>query len=305
MRVLYAVLLAAAAVAAPQVVPLGLDVHMPVPDDNPLTPAKVKLGRLLFHDRRLSRDGSLSCASCHDPERAFTDGRAVAQGVDGKQGTRNAPTLINRGYGASHFWDGRAPALEKQVLEPIFNPVEMALTPAGLETRTKLTAAEIARALASYVRTIRSGDSRFDRHLYGETGALTRPEQKGLDLFSSTANCWVCHTGSNFSDEQFHNTGIAWRGGRLLDVGRFAVTGAASDRGAFKTPTLREIARTAPYMHDGSLATLEEVVDYYNRGGNHNPGLHGAVRPLHLAPEDKRALVAFLRSLTGRIQEGW
>ncbi len=291
--------------AAASIVPLGLDLYMPVPESNPLTPEKVALGRRLFHDRRLSRDGSLSCASCHDPRRAFTDGRAVAQGVGGRKGARNAPTLINRGYGASHFWDGRAPTLEKQVLEPIFNPAELALTPAGLEARLKLPAAEVALALASYLRTIRSGDSRFDRHLSGATGALTPQEQLGLEVFSSKANCWRCHAGSNFSDEQFHNTGVAWRDGRLLDQGRFAVTGKPEDRGAFKTPTLREVSLTAPYMHDGSLATLHDVIEYYNRGGNPDPELDPGIRRLlGLSSEEKSALVAFLHSLSGRIQEG-
>ena len=298
-----------------QPAPLGLDSYLPVPADNPLTPAKVALGRRLFADRALSRDRTIACATCHDAAHAFADARPRARGIGGAEGARNAPTLVNRGYGASFFWDGRAATLEQQVLQPVLDAREMGLTAPLLLARLAADADYVrafrsifgsapsmdsaARALASYVRTIRSGGSRFDRHLAGETGALTREEEAGLDLFSSRANCWVCHTGPNFSDERFHNTGVAVHGGRVDDEGRFAVTADPRDRGAFKTPTLRDVALTAPYMHDGSLATIEDVIDYYDRGANANPGLDGAIRPLHLAPEEKRALAAFLRTLTG------
>ena len=276
--------------------PLGLDARMPVPEDNPLTPEKVALGRRLFFDRRLSRDETVSCSSCHDPERAFSDGRVVAEGIQGRKGTRNAPALINRGYGRSFFWDGRAPTLEKQVLEPIFNPKEMDLPLTEMEQRIGLTAAEVSRALASYLRTILSGDSPFDRYMKGDLSALSEQQQRGLQIFRGDGNCYACHAGPNLADERFHNTGVAWVGGRLVDEGR--------GRGAFKTPTLREIARTGPYMHDGSLATLEDVIDYYDRGGNINPHLDEDIRPLRLSPEDKRALVAFLRSLSGQLSWG-
>lgn len=277
--------------------PLGLDLYMPVPESNPLTPAKVALGRRLFFDKRLSRDGTLACASCHDPKLAFSDGRMLTRGIDGAEGTRNAPALINRGYGRTFFWDGRAKSLERQVIEPILNPKELALTPAELERRTKMSAAEVTAALASYVRSIRSGDSRFDRYVGGQTDALSDLERAGLAVFRGKGHCNTCHVGPNFTDEQFHNTGVAWRDGRLTDIG--------AGKGDFKTPTLREVARTAPYMHDGSLATLEEVVEYYDKGGNINPGLDSDLRSLQLAPEEKRALVMFLRSLSGRIREGW
>ena len=285
-------------------IPLGLDAYMPVPEDNPLTGKKVSLGRRLFFDRRLSRDQTLSCSSCHDPKRAFTDGRAVAVGIAGRTGTRSAPTLVNRGYGASHFWDGRAPSLEKQVLEPITNPKELDMTFEALSARLRIGRQDLARALASYVRTIRSGDSPFDRYMNGDRNALTEQARQGLNLFRGKANCTACHIGPNFTDERFHNTGAAWREGRLLDEGRFAVTGRLEDRGAFKTPTLREIARTAPYTHDGSLGSLQEVVDFYDRGGNPNPQLDPELRPLKLAPEEKQALVAFLHSLSGTVREG-
>jgi cytochrome c peroxidase len=276
--------------------PLGLDLYMPVPEANPLTPAKIALGRRLFFDKRLSRDGTLACASCHDPKLAFSDGRKVARGINGAEGSRNAPAIVNRGYGASFFWDGRARTLEQQALEPILNPKELGMTEAEVERRTGLKIGDVTAALASYVRTIRSGDSRFDRYAAGKTNALSELEKAGLAVFRGRASCFTCHIGPNFTDEKFHNTGVARRDGRLVDEG-------AGD-GKFKTPTLREVARTAPYMHDGSIRTLEDVVEFYDRGGNPNPGLDSDLRPLHLRSEEKRALVAFLRSLAGEIHEG-
>lgn len=285
-------------------VPVGLDIFMPVPEQNPLTLEKVTQGRRLFFDRRLSRDNSISCATCHDPDHGFADERPLAIGVFGRKGTRNAPALINRGYGKIFFWDGRERSLEQQVLQPIVNPDEMDLPLEEAEQITGLSRAEIARALASYVRSIRYGDSRFDYFVSGETAALSEIERQGLQLFRGKANCVACHVGPSFTDESFHNTGVAWREGRLTDVGRAAVTGSIEHRGAFKTPTLREVARTAPYMHDGSLATLEDVVAFYDRGGNPNPQLDPELRPLHLTPNETTALIAFLRSLSGQITEG-
>lgn len=301
-------------------VPLGLDAYRPTPPDNRLTPAKIALGRRLFHDRRLSRDGSIACVTCHDPARAFADGRVVAVGVDKLAGQRNVPTIINRAYGKSSFWDGRAASLEEQVVQPLLDPREMASTPEAVlamlrrdaSYRRHFTAAferepqwdDVARALASYVRTIRSGDSRFDRFRHGASSALSEQEQRGMRLFLGKANCWFCHAGPNFTDERFHNTGVAFRDERIVDVGRFAVTQGPADRGAFKTPTLREAVRTAPYMHDGSLPTLDAVIDYYDRGGNANPDLDNLIQPLRLSVDEKRALIAFLRSLSGRVVEG-
>jgi len=283
--------------------PLGLDLYIPTPITNPLTREKVALGRRLFFDRRLSRDGTLACASCHDPKRSFSDGRAVARGINDAVGTRSAPALINRGYGRSFFWDGRADSLERQALQPILNPIEMGLTETELERRTGMKVVDVTAALASYVRTIRSGDSRFDRYSSGRTAALDSIEKAGLQLFRGKGGCSACHIGPNFTDENFHNTGVAWQDGRLVDEGRFAVTGNLQDHGAFKTPTLREIARTAPYMHDGSLATLEDVVDFYSEGGRPNPNLDPQIRPRRFSDEEKHALVAFLKTLTGRVQD--
>ena len=290
--------------AAELPVPLGLDPYMQIPKNSPLTKEAVLLGRRLFRDKALSRDGTVSCASCHDAAISFTDGKPLAVGIDDLRGTRNSPTLINRGYGASFFWDGRTPTLEQLALEPIFNVIEMdtpldqivpKLRKAGYPR--DIQNADVARAIAAYLRTIRSGNSRYDRHINGDR-IYTKEEQLGLDLFSSKAHCWSCHTGNNFTDEQFHNTGIAWKNAKLTDPGR-------GRTGAFKTPTLRDLSRTAPYMHDGSLPTLEAVIDYYDRGANPNPHLDPALQPLHLTPEEKRALKAFLLTLTGDVTEGW
>jgi cytochrome c peroxidase len=300
--------------------PLGLDLYRPIPPDNPLTLDKITLGRRLFRDRRLSRDGTIACATCHDPSRAFTDGRIVAVGVGGRAGRRNVPTIINRVYGVSFFWDGRAASLEQQVVQPLVNPSEMAASPDAVVSKVRGDATyrrlftgvfgrepqwdDLVRALATYVRSILAGNSRHDRFQRGTTSALTAEEQHGRRLFLGRANCWLCHAGPNFTDERFHNTGVAFRHGQVLDLGRLVVTGRDEERGAFKTPTLREIARTAPYMHDGSLATLDVVIDFYDRGGNKNPGLDREMQPLRLSTAEKRALVAFLRALSGDVHEG-
>ena len=287
-------LLLAAAVLA---IPLGLDLYLPVPEDNPLTTERIERGRELFFDKRLSRDGAVACASCHDPERAFSDGRPVAIGVYNRLGRRSAPALINRGYGRAFFWDGRAATLEEQVLQPIQDRNEMDMTLPEVSARVGLPIEEVSRSLASFVRSLLFGDSPFDRFINSDRLALTTEQQEGLQLFRGKANCTACHVGPTFSDERFHNTGVAWREGRLSDEGRFGVTGKPEDRGAFKTPTLREIARTAPYMHDGTLGTLRDVVDYYDAGGNRNPGLDTEVRPLRLTGTEKAALISFLESL--------
>jgi cytochrome c peroxidase len=328
LQILLATVAAAAVVAAGQTqmpiwrpeLPAGLDLYLPVPEDNPLTPERVALGRRLFFEPLLSRDGSVSCASCHDPQRAFTDGRALPRGVGERIGRRSSPALVNRAWGRTHFWDGRASRLEEQALEPFADPDEFDLPVETAIARLREhdeypalfhaafarqpNAADLARALAGYVRTILSGDAPLDRYLAGDHTALSAEEQAGLRLFRGRANCVACHVGPTFTDEQFHNTGVAWRDGVFADPGRYALTGREADRGAFKTPTLREIARTAPYMHDGSLATLEDVVEFYNRGGTSNPHLDRELRPLDLSAEEKRALVAFLRTLSGRVAEG-
>lgn len=303
MRILLAIALSVAAYSQSHSTPFGLDAYMPVPAGNPLTAVKVELGRKLFFDKRLSRDQTIACASCHDLDKAFTDGRTVSEGIAGRKARRNAPTLVNRGYGTAQFWDGRAKSLEQQVLEPIQNHDEMDMTLPEVTARIGIGENELAQALASYLRTIRSGNSRVDRFLTQNDG-LSPEEQFGLRVFRVKGNCVACHIGPNFTDERFHNTGIAWRENAFSDEGRYATTGRPEDRGAFKTPTLREVARTAPYMHDGSLPTLPDVIDYYDRGGASNPQLDPEIRPLHLSAEEKRALAAFLRALSGEITEG-
>ena len=311
--------------AALLAIPLGLDLYLPVPEANPLTAEKIDLGRRLFHDRRLSRDRTISCASCHDPKRAFSSPQPVAVGVFGRVGRRNAPALINRGYGRGFFWDARVTTLEEQVLKPIEDPNEMDLPVAEAAARVGLSRTALSHALASYVRSILSGNSPFDRFINGDRSALSAAQQTGLRIFRGKGNCTACHVGPTFSDERTHNTGAAWRPSTLRepqdrpergrgmtgsgqagfqDEGRFLVTGKNDDRGAFKTPTLRDVARTAPYMHDGSLGTLEAVVRFYDEGGRANPNLDPEIRPLRFTTAETRARVAFLGSLSGTIQDG-
>lgn len=277
-------------------IPLGLDLYLPVPEHNPLTAEKIELGRQLFFDPRLSRDGSLSCASCHRPERAFADGRAIAVGVDGRQGRRSAPALINRGYGRAFFWDARSASLEDQVTRPIEDQNELGSALDAAAGRVGVPVPALRQALSSFVRSILSGNSPFDRFINGDTNALAPDEQAGLKVFRGKGNCTACHVGPTFTDERTHNTGVAWREGTLADTG--------AGRGDFKTPTLREVARTAPYMHDGSLPTLESVVDFYDAGGRANPSLDPEIRPLGLNPDEKRQLVSFLRALSGDVRYG-
>lgn len=294
-------------------VPLGLDLAAPVPESNPLTRAKIDLGRALFFDPVLSADWSLSCSACHQPGRYFTDGRRVPLGIGGREGHRNVPSILNVAYGRSFFWDGRAPTLEEQVLGPIQSHSELGMDLQELTRRLRsedryrtaflgafgerdITTENLARALASYLRTLRSGDAPIDRFLHGDTAALSPDARKGFRLFTGRANCGACHLIPLFTDHRFHNTGVSWGS---PDNGRAAVTGLAADRGAFKTPSLRNVAMTAPYMHDGSLATLEDVVDRYDRGGTPNPYLDEEIQPLQLTPDEKRHLIEFLHALTG------
>ncbi len=265
-------------------VPLGLDTHIPVPDGNPLTPETIALGRKLFFDKRLSKDNSIACATCHDPKRAFTDELPRAKGINGQIGPRRSPRILNRAWGKSFFWDGRSPTLEDQVVQPIANPIEMGLPLDEAVARLGISETTLRRALASYVRTILAGNSPYDRFLAGDRAALTGQQQKGLQLFRGKAGCISCHLGPNLTDEELHQTGAG-----LLDSGK-----------PFKTPSLRQIAEAAPYFHDGSAPTLETVIDHYDKGEANDP----EIRPLHLSPAEKRALADFLKSLTGDIQEG-
>ncbi len=284
------------------------------PADNRVTAERVRLGRKLFFDPILSADGTVACASCHDPAHGFATSAPRAVGIHGRRGKRNAPSLLNRAAGKSFFWDGRAQTLEEQALEPIANPLEMggpldeAISRLAANQTYRaafaaaygdgVTAHSVGRALAAFQRVLLSGPSRVDRFQEGDATALSDNERIGMWLFESRAQCWRCHRGANYSDEQFHNTGVAWLQDEP-DPGRYAVSHDETERGRFKTPGLRDVSRTAPYMHDGSLHTLRDVVEYYNRGGTPNPGLDQAIRPLGLSSHQVDHLVEFLQALKG------
>ena len=277
-----------------------------VPESNPLTPEKIAKGRELFFETALSIDHSTSCATCHDPKKAFTDGRQVAVGIHLAKGRRNTQTLVNPGAGRAFFWDGRADSLETQSLQPMTDMKEMGLKEPQIEERTGMKPADVAAALASYLRTIRSHDSRVDAYRQGQIGMLNADEKAGFDFFRGRGGCAQCHDGLNFTDDGFHNTGVGFTTGVFADAGRYEFTQDEHDRGAFKTPTLREVALTAPYMHDGSVATLEAVVEFYSNGGVRNPILDPRRRgpAPRFSVDEKRQLVAFLKALSGRMSEG-
>ena len=275
-----------------------------------MTEAKIELGRMLYFEPRLSADNTISCASCHDPNKGWSNGAQFATGVDGQLGGRNSPTVINTAYQRFQFWDGRAGSLEDQALGPIQNPIEMNLTLDEAVARlsaieeyrdrfqdvfgTDVTPDGIARAIAAFERTVISGNAPYDQFKAGNEDALSEEAQRGMKLFFGKANCSACHAGPNFTDNAFHNLGVNIDA-EEPDEGRHVVSGLLGDRGSFKTPTLREIARSAPYMHDGSHATLEDVVAYYNQGGTNNPQLDEEIYALNLTAEEQAALVAFLR----------
>lgn len=282
------------------------------PTDNPITEASVAMGKALFFDARLSRDGTVSCASCHLPDRAFSDMLALSIGVDGGLGMRNAPPLGNVGYHTSYFRDGGVATLELQAIAPVHDEVEMAhnITTAAAALRyvepyrtlslraygRPMQAYDLTRALASYERTLISGWSRYDRYLQGEAAALSESELRGFQLFSSAElNCTACHGGFDLSDHAFHNVGQYMD---YSDNGRRRITLQPSDEGRFKTPSLRNIALTAPYMHDGSMATLGEVIDHFASGGLPHPNRDPEMRNFDLSPEEMDDLLAFLSALT-------
>lgn len=330
-----------------------------VPADNPITEAKVKLGDKLFHDKRFSSTGEVACATCHESSTGFTDAPlSVSQGIEGKTGTRNAPTVLNAAFNKTQFWDGRSPSLEDQAQHPFTNPVEMGLenhdpilkvvredkayhkmvrAAFGIEPGA-FDKAHLLKAIAAFERTMVAGDSPFDRWFYGgDEQAMTDQQKRGYALFIGKARCVSCHTIEQdqaiFTDHQFHNIGVgvnkiredvrslaqafikAEMSAEEVDVkvltdpksselGRFAVETTFDGLGAFKTPTLRNIDLTAPYMHDGSIATLEKVMEHYNNGGVTNPGdpvsdfLSGGIRPLNLTDAEIADVVAFMKALT-------
>ena len=288
---------------------------------NPPAPERVHLGRWLFYDTRLSADGAVSCATCHLPERAFSNDTRFATGVGGHAGVRKTPSFINAAhtFTRNRFgWDGRAASLEEQSLLPIVNAIEMGSALSRMvNTLSRIagyapyferafgdrtvTPQRVASALADYQRTRLSGNSAWDRWESGDARALSPSARRGWNLFSGDAQCSRCHFGPNLTDRAFHNLGVGWDAAskRYTDDGRGAITDRPADRGAFKTPTLRDVARHPPYMHDGSLPTLRDVILFYERGGVQNPHLDTQIRPLRLSRTDIDALVDFLEALNG------
>ncbi len=291
--------------------PYGLPQQPAAPGPAP-TPAIFALGERLFADPILSIDRTVSCQSCHPPATGFASPEPRPAGVQGRRARSHAPTLFNRGYGEAMRWDGGSRDLNTFVLEPIADPDEMGFSVAGAVERLRqdahygpafeaafadgATAPNLATALATFVRGIVRGDAPVDRFQRGQPDALTPEQRAGLWIFESKGGCWRCHPPPLFTDERFHNTGVGVVDGAPRP-GRQAHTGDPADAGRFKTPTLRGIGLTAPYMHDGSLATLEDVVSFYGRGGHPNANLDPQLRPVALTAGEQASLAAFLRSL--------
>ena len=304
------------------VLPLGLQADSAyIPDDNPLSADKIALGKLLFFDKRLSKDGTVSCATCHNPYHGYGDPHPKSFGVGFLTGGRNSPTAINRLFSAEQFWDGRAKDLEEQSHGPLTNPVEMAMAShddvvkevarlQGYKPLFKkaygddeITMPRIAQAIASYERTLLAGNAPYDRYKAGDKSAMSAQQVKGLELFEGKANCATCHVSFNFTDENYHNLGVGWdeKAKKHADLGRYDVTEKDINKGQFKTPTLRNVSETPPYMHDGSEPTLRDVMVLYNRGGNKNPNLDAKMKPLGLTDDEIDAVVAFMYALTGPV----
>jgi cytochrome c peroxidase len=296
-------------------VPLGLQ-PVPVPDDNPMTADKIELGKLLYFDTRLSKDGTISCATCHDPKMAWTEHQATSTGIKDQVGGRNSPTVINAAYAPTQFWDGRAASLEEQALGPIENPIEMGHKLADVvETLnqvpaykehfqrvfgTDVTSEGIAKAIATFERTVLSGNSPYDKFKAGDEGALTDAQKRGLELFEE-ANCSTCHVPPLFSSYRYFNAGVGMDRDKP-DEGRKAVTGKDSDMGKFRVPMLRDVANTGPYFHNGGTATLAEAVALMAAGGIDNPHLSGmmkSVRGAELTEANQKDIGEFLKALSG------
>ncbi len=310
-----------AAAAAPVGTPYELKIPaglppLEIPADNPLTVEKIELGKILYFDKRVSKDGTISCATCHDPKMAWAEHTPTSKGIHEQVGGRNAPTVINAAYAAAQFWDGRAATLEDQALGPVANPIEMGNTMEGMIQNldaipqyremfqkvfgTGITPEAFAKAVAAFERTVLSGDSPYDRFQAGQADALTDAQKRGLDLFKNSG-CADCHTPPLFSSYEYYNAGVGMDREKP-DEGCKAVTGEDSDMGAFRVPSLREVANTAPYFHDGSAATLEETVALMVAGGKDNPHRSvefDTVREAKLTPEQQKDIVEFLKALSG------
>ncbi|MFZ4621315.1 MAG: cytochrome-c peroxidase [Bacteroidota bacterium] len=287
---------------------------MEFPNDNPYSAEKAELGRYLFFDKRFSRDTSVACGTCHRPEFAFADsGNVFSKGFHGLPGVRNSPSLTNTGYNTSYFWDGTVLTLEKQAIAPIINPVEMNMDTDTLIIRLKnesqyrslftsawgtpeITLERITRSLATFQRTLVSGSSPFDDWNRGNNDAISASAKRGYELFfGEKGDCFHCHASYNFTDNMFHNNGTELF---PADEGRYRLTNNAADKGKFRTPTLRNIAKTSPYMHDGKFTTLVQVLAHYNMGGKNSETKDILMRPLGLTEQDQTDIIEFLRSLS-------
>ncbi len=293
-------------------VKLGVLPPPPVPPDNPQTTRKILLGKQLYFDTRLSRDNTVSCATCHSPTMGWSDKGPTSEGIDKQMGGRRAPPASNSAYMPLQFWDGRSPSLEDQAKGPIQNPIEMGNThqvmirtvndiPGYVEEfktvfgTTPITVDQVAQAIAAFERTIVTTDSPFDRYARGDETALTCLEKKGLEIFNGKGRCSCCHWGPNFSDGRFHNLGVPNIDPVKPDLGRYEITKNPADKGAFKTPTMRDVGLRPPYLHTGSEKTIEDVIVFYNKGGGFkDPNMDPMMLPLGLSMGEIEALVAFL-----------
>jgi cytochrome c peroxidase len=298
---------AAPLAATPQPLP---EVHAPA--DNAITPEKVALGKQLFFDKRLSKDGSFSCETCHLPEKGWTDGKAVSTKADGKPNTRHSPTLFNAGYNDLWYWDGRAPTLEKQIEaawkgqmggDPVLTTAAVGKIPGyAVQFRTifghDATPADVLQAIGSFVRTLRSGDSPWDRYEKGDKKAVGDDATRGWELFRNKAGCAACHVPPMFTDNMFHDTGVGFDKPEP-DPGRGKISKNEKENGAFKTPTLRSVSTHPPYFHDGRAASLEEAVDFMLSGGikDKNPNLDAKLKPVKLSAKERGDLLAFVKAL--------
>jgi cytochrome c peroxidase len=303
------------------IIPAGFPM-VQTPADNPYSDSKSILGRYLFYEKKLSADNTKACVDCHKQANAFCDfGNPVSIGISvigrgrdsGGFGSRNAPGLTNVAYNAAYFWDGRASSLEQQALLPITNPIELGNTLPVVVQRlsadvkyqdlfkaafgdSKVDSIRIGMALATFERTLLSGNSAFDAYNRGDPSALSASAIRGLALFNSAqTNCSRCHSGFNFEDSSFHSTGLEKS---YSDSGRFLITKQQGQVGSFKTPSLRNVALTSPYEHDGRFSTLEQVMDHYNQGGQHNSDQDSLIKPLNLSNKQIEDIIAFLNSLT-------
>ena len=284
------------------------------PPGNPQSSAKIHLGKELYFDTRLSADGTISCATCHNPALGWSDAGPTSAGIRGQLGGRRSPPVSNAAYAPLQFWDGRSPSLEDQAKGPIQNPIEMGNShQAMIQTvgaisgyieefrevfgEGPITVDQVADAIAAFERTVVTTDSKFDRYARGDHQALTPLERRGLEVFNGKGHCTSCHWGPYFSDGRFHNLGVPAKDPKNPDRGRYDVTKDPRDMGAFKTPTVRDAARRPPYLHDGSEKTLESLIDFYDRGGGKDPNLDPLMVPLGLTKNEKSALVAFIKAL--------